>query len=147
MVNIVHRIGVKGSVEDIYKALTTDKGLARWWTSTTEGAGDVGSIIHFMFEETTVLFKVEELRENQFVKWSHTGDMPNDWNGTQVTFELEQKNDQVYINFAHLNWQEATNFTGHCSTKWAVFLLSLKNMIENGVGQPFPNDIHIDHDE
>ena len=31
--------------------------------------------------------------------------------------------------------------------KWAVFLMSLKDVIETGTGNPFPNDIHIDHDE
>ena len=36
---------------------------------------------------------------------------------------------------------------GHCCTKWAVFLLSLKEAIEKGEGRPYPDDIHIDHDE
>ena len=35
----------------------------------------------------------------------------------------------------------------HCSCKWAVFLLSLKDALETGKGRPFPDDIHIDHDE
>jgi hypothetical protein len=31
----------------------------------------------------------------------------------------------------------------YCSTKWAVFLLSLKTLCEKGVGQPYPKDIDI----
>jgi len=35
MAEIKHRVGIKGSSEQIYALLTTDKGLARWWTSDT----------------------------------------------------------------------------------------------------------------
>jgi hypothetical protein len=33
----------------------------------------------------------------------------------------------------------------HCSTKWAVFLLSLKDYLETEIDKPFPHDIHINH--
>jgi hypothetical protein len=33
----------------------------------------------------------------------------------------------------------------HCSAKWAVFLLSLKEILETGQGKASPNDILIDH--
>ena len=28
----------------------------------------------------------------------------------------------------------------HCSTKWAIFLMSVKSLVETGKGAPFPND-------
>jgi hypothetical protein len=31
----------------------------------------------------------------------------------------------------------------HCSTKWAVFLLSLMNWLERGEGRPVPYDVKI----
>lgn len=145
MVNIIHRVGIKGTIDNIYNALTTDNGLSKWWTSTTEGAGKTGSVINFKFNDTVVLFRVDELQVNKYVKWTHAGDMPNAWCGTEVVFELEETEDQIYVNFTHQKWSEASNFMAHCSTKWAVFLLSLKNAIENDAGQPFPKDIPIDH--
>jgi hypothetical protein len=33
----------------------------------------------------------------------------------------------------------------HCSTKWAVFMLSLKELLEKGKGHPAPDDIEINH--
>ncbi len=33
----------------------------------------------------------------------------------------------------------------HCSTKWGVFLVSLKWLLEKGKGAPEPNDIKIDN--
>lgn len=32
MVNIVHRIGIKASVEKVHDALSTLEGLGGWWT-------------------------------------------------------------------------------------------------------------------
>ncbi len=65
--------------------------------------------------------------------------------GTKITFQLEAEEDQVFVRFKHINWQEASDFMAHCSTKWAVFLLSLKEALENGQGKPFPNDVPVDH--
>ena len=33
----------------------------------------------------------------------------------------------------------------HCSTKWAIFLMSLKSLLETGKGAPHPNDVKIDN--
>ena len=62
-----------------------------------------------------------------------------------ITFDLEQDKDQVFINFSHKGWAAQTCLCAHCNTKWAVFLLSLKDYLETGKGQPFPNDVHINH--
>ena len=32
----------------------------------------------------------------------------------------------------------------HCSTKWRVFLLSLKSLLETGKVPPWPDDIELD---
>ena len=43
-------------------------------------------------------------------------------------------------------WREETGMFAHCSTKWAVFLLSLKDLLETGKGRPAPDDVPIHHD-
>jgi hypothetical protein len=45
--------------------------------------------------------------------------------------------------YAALSTIEAVEFTAHCSTKWATFLLSLRDLVETGKGRPAPNDILI----
>ena len=40
-------------------------------------------------------------------------------------------------------WKEAGEFMAHCSTKWAIFLMSLKSLVETGKGAPYPNDVQI----
>ena len=67
--------------------------------------------------------------------------------GSEILFELQQDDKQTIVNFGHYNWKKADEFLAHCSTKWAVFMISLKSCIETGKGRPFPDDLHIDFDE
>ena len=47
--------------------------------------------------------------------------------------------------FRHQDWREPVEFMHHCSTKWAIFLMSLKALVETGTGQPNPADVKIDN--
>ena len=147
MAEIRHRVGINGSAAEIYALLTTDAGLARWWTTETRGAGDVGAIIYFGFGNDGPRFEVIELEPNRRVRWRHYGDLPGAWIGTEILFELEPREKQTFVNFSHYNWAEADAFLAHCCTKWGVFMISMKSCIETGRGQPFPDDVHIDFDE
>ena len=45
--------------------------------------------------------------------------------------------------YSRLGWAEPVEFLYHCSTKWAVYLLSLKALVETGTGSPSPDDVAI----
>jgi hypothetical protein len=45
--------------------------------------------------------------------------------------------------FEHRGWAEPVEFMNHCSTKRAVFLLSLKQLLETGHGSPDPDYVPI----
>jgi len=145
MFDINHQVGIKASPKKIYEALTTNEGLSKWWTNDTSGAGDIGSVIEFRFNGGGPDFQVSELILNETVKWKHSGSTPEAWVGTEITFNLRVDNEQTFVRFTHSNWKISSDFMAHCSTKWAVFLISLKSALETNVGQPFPNDIKIDH--
>jgi len=147
MAEIRHRVGIGGSAADIYRLLTTNQGLGQWWTRDTSGAGEVGSIIRFRFGNDGPDFEVIELIPDQLVRWRHSGKMPGDWIGSEIVFELEQQNHQTILLFSHYNWEQSSSFLAHCSTKWGIFMMSIKSCIETGVGHPYPNDVHIDFDE
>jgi uncharacterized protein YndB with AHSA1/START domain len=145
MSEINHRVGVKASAAEIYEALTTNNGLASWWTNDVSGAGSVGSIIEFRFNGGGPDFTVTELVPNKIVRWKHSGSMPESWMGTEILFQLQVEGEQTFVRFTHSYWNESSDFMAHCSTKWAVFLISLKDAVETNQGKPFPNDIQIDH--
>ena len=146
MVDILHRIGVTSSPDDVYAALTTTDGLAGWWTEDTKGDGDVGGVIRFRFENAPAPggfdMKVLETRPAELVRWEVL-DGPEEWIGTQIHFELKQEDDFTIVLFRHEGWKEPVEFMHHCSTKWATFLMSLKKLVETGKGEPAPNDVKI----
>ena len=63
--------------------------------------------------------------------------------GTDLTFQLKAKKDETVLLFTHAKWKKPTEFMYHCSTKWATFLLSLKNWLERDEGRPAPYDVKI----
>ncbi len=72
-------------------------------------------------------------------------DGPKEWIVTKVSWELRQESDYVIINFKHHGWKEPVELTHHCSTKWGIFLISLKSLVETGKGASYPNNIKIDN--
>ncbi len=150
MVNIIHRIGIRSSAEQVYKALSTIKGLSHWWTEETEGYEKVGGKITFTFRSETedvkgqMVMEVQELNPQKNIRWRCISG-PDEWIDTEITFDLSQQDDQTIIIFGHRNWREQIEFTAHCSMKWAVFLLSLREYVETGKGKPSPRDLKIDN--
>ncbi|WP_084724555.1 SRPBCC family protein [Streptacidiphilus melanogenes] len=142
MVDILHRIGVTTSPEQVYAALTTVDGLAGWWTEDTDGDGDVGGVLRFRFEPGGFDMKVLDARPKEFVLWEVV-DGPEEWIGTRVRFDLSEADGFTIVRFRHEGWREPVEFMYHCSTKWATFLLSLKKLLETGAGDPAPRDVRI----
>ena len=62
---------------------------------------------------------------------------------TTIDWRLSRNDGFTIVRFTHAGWAEPVEFLSHCSTKWAVFLLSLKALVETGEGSPSPNDVAI----
>jgi uncharacterized protein YndB with AHSA1/START domain len=145
MVDILHRVGIKEtSPGEVYTALTTIEGLSGWWAENTTGETGVGGVIEFRFVAGGFEAKVVELKPNERVLWEVV-DGPAEWIGTLVDWQLKQEGDYTVILFKHEGWKEPVEFMHHCSTKWAVFLMSLKSLVETGKGDPDPRDTKIDN--
>ena len=142
MVDILHRIGVTASPDDVYAALTTVDGLAGWWTEDTTGDSQVGGVLRFRFVPGGFDMLVRDLEPAKLVRWEVV-DGPEEWIGTTVEFELTQEDGFTIVMFRHEGWKEPVEFMSHCSTKWATFLMSLKQLVETGKGEPAPHDVQI----
>ncbi|WP_037627705.1 SRPBCC family protein [Streptomyces aureus] len=141
MADILHRVGIKAPRDTVFQALTTVDGLAGWWTTDTKGSGD--DKLQFRFGDLGGFdMKVLELQPSTRVRWEVV-DGPEEWIGTTVTFDLKQDGEWTIILFAHEGWREQVEFMNHCSTKWALFLMSLKSFVETGTGAPHPDDVRI----
>ena len=144
MVDILHKVGIKSAApKDVYTALATIDGLSKWWTTDTHGQSRIGGVIQFRFGSGGFDMKVLELAPGRRVLWQVV-DGPDEWLGTKISFDLQQRDGWTIVLFKHAGWKEPVEFMHHCSTKWAVFLLSLKSLLETGRGAPYPDEIKLD---
>lgn len=150
MADIIHRVGIKAPVSKVYAAVASVEGVAGWWTKETTGGSKPGDTIDVRFlspsgkEIGAMTMEVLALEPNKKVHWRFRNG-PAEWIGTDATFDLYQDGDYTILLFGHRNWREPIEFMAHCSTKWATFMLSLKELVETGRGKPSPNDIKIDN--
>jgi uncharacterized protein YndB with AHSA1/START domain len=143
MADILHRIGVENSSpQRVYDALSTLDGLSGWWAEKTTGDTDPGGVIEFRFGPGGIDMKVVELDPGRLVRWEVVGG-PEEWIGTEVRFDIRQDGDWTIVLFRHEGWREPVEFMSHCSTKWATYLVSLKQLLETGTGAPDPRDLLI----
>ncbi|RZJ69814.1 SRPBCC domain-containing protein [Flavobacterium sp.] len=150
MADIIHRVGIKAPTQKVYEAIATTKGISDWWTKDTKGESAVGKTVVTRFhtadgkEVGSMEFEIKALEPGKKVHWKFTSG-PEEWLGTDVVFDLHEEGDYTIVLFQHLNWKEEVEFKAHCSMKWAIFMLSLKQLLQTGAGQPSPKDIKIDN--
>lgn len=140
MPDILHRVGIDASAEKVFKALSEEKGLAGWWTRNVTAPPCVGVVLEFRFDDKGYnLMKVLELTPGKRVRWQCV-DGAKEWIGTELTFDLREKDGTTVLLFAQRGWKEQVEFMHYCSTKWATYLLGLKKLCE---GTPYPDDADI----
>ena len=144
MADILHRVRISAPAEKVFTALTEQSGLAGWWTTEVKASPQAGTISEFRFGDKGFNgMKVMELTRGKFVRWQCVDGAP-EWIGTELSFQLREENGDTILLFAQRGWKEQVEFMHYCSTKWGVYLLSLKWLCETGKGAPYPEDVDID---
>jgi uncharacterized protein YndB with AHSA1/START domain len=138
MPDILHRVGIAAEPMRVFEALITVEGIRHWWAEDTHGDAAEGGAFQFRRNRLDVVHADPSL-----VTWHYSGPA-EEWVCTEITFRLEWRDGQTIVLFKQAGWREPVEFMHHCSTKWAVFLLSLKSLLETGKGAPAPNDIKLD---
>ncbi|PWV56116.1 SRPBCC domain-containing protein [Chitinophaga sp. S165] len=138
MVAIEHLQQIKASPAKVYEALTTAEGLAAVWTTKLKVAAEVGFVNEFNWGEDYVTqMQVLELRAGEKVLWECMESDP-EWVGTFICFKISSEKEGVTtLLLKHYNWQEVTDYYRSCNYHWAMFLLSLKQYLEEGKGNPY----------
>src|ERR1700735_4963243 len=128
VMDILHRVGIKSSSDEVYKALATREGLAAWWTDDTQGESKVGGVFQFRFSARGTEIggfdmKILELDPARHVLWQVV-DGPVEWVGTRISWQLKQDGEYCIVLLKHEDWRE---------------------LVETGKGAPNPHDIKIDN--
>ena len=138
MADILHKVVIENSPQDIYRALTEADEIKQWWTNRVRAEPKLDSIAEFGFYGGDVVFKfkIDELVPGKRVKWSVVGGGPPDWNGTFVTWDLDSVDNGTKVLLGHHNYQSTEGSFASVSYNWAWFLTSLKSYLETGTGTP-----------
>jgi len=135
---------VDQSPEEVFEAI---KRVGDWWSGNVKGdANKVGD--EFTYEVPGAHWskqKVTELVPGKKVVW-HVLDSKlsftkakNEWNDTNITFEISKKGDKTEVNFSHLGLVPSFECYGNCSSAWdALVAGNLHQLIVTGEAQPSP---------
>lgn len=143
MADIVHKVTINAPAEKVFQSVSTVDGLKQWWTENIDGESKEQSRLTFKFPNSGPVMEVLELFPNEFIKWKCV-DSIEEWKDTILTFDIEEKDGNTELLFAQSGWADQNDFFAHCNMKWAIFMLSLKELCETGKGRPFPEDIKIE---
>jgi uncharacterized protein YndB with AHSA1/START domain len=141
---IRHRVGIAAPQQTVFDAVATLEGLASWWTRDVVGDPREGGQLQFTFggPKRSVTMEVVEVMPTTRVVWRCVGG-PDEWLDTTFRFDLANADGETVLRFVNEGWREPVEFMYHCTTKWGYFLLGLKHAIEDGRGNPYPDEVNI----
>jgi len=132
MTAIRHNVVIKATPAKIYEAITTQEGLSGWWAKQTIARPEVGFVNIFTFGAFRNDMEITQLSPDRKVAWLCTRSI-DEWMHTQVSFELEEKdNGRTLLRFTHSGWRAVTDTFAGCSYDWGRFMTSLKAFCETG---------------
>lgn len=143
MAVVRHRVGIRGTLQAVFGAITEPESLQQWWSTTATGSAEVGQTLKLGFGGVVTLeFTVLKFEPEKRIRLD-CPDGPGPWRNSQLEFVLEQADEQVYVTFQHTNEAASDDEFLYFNTKWPLYLLSLRDLIETGAGRPSPKDIPI----
>ena len=138
MKKIIHFVHIAAPPGNVYEALTTEAGLAGWWSSSVTVQPGIGGIIDFRFGgDFNPDMEVTNLELNRRVDWKCVGGHDN-WADNTFSFELTDSEGATGLMFQQVYAQELSDVVyGTYNFNWGFYMNSLKLLCETGVGTPF----------
>lgn len=133
---------VDQSSEEVFDAIND---VRAWWSGEIDGSTDkLGEVFTYRYKDIhRSTQKITELVPGKRVVWHVTEaqlnfvEDKNEWNGTEVVFEIASKGDKTEVRFTHVGLVPAFECYGGCSGAWGFYINdSLRNFIATGKGQP-----------
>ena len=134
---IFHDVHINCSTEKLFSAITEADHLINWWPKSAKSKVEKNGVFNFYFSDEYNWFgKVTALKKNHSISIEMT-DSDDDWNGTHLSYILEEKDHGINLKFSHSGWKFINHHFRRTSWCWAVLLLGLKKYVENDEIIPF----------
>ena len=130
MPDIRQLVYIKSTAEKIFAAISTQQGIASWWSAHNNAKPEKGSVYRISFGGDYYKdIKVAELVPDIRVVWNILDATP-EWLNTTVTFDIKMGKNSAELRFSHSGWKEYTDMFAQCSYHWAIYLGNLKLLAE-----------------
>ena len=132
MPDIFHNFPIVASAQKVFETIATPAGLDTWWTKRSKGEPKQGETYELWFgpeyDWRAVVSKVVPNSEFE-LKMTRSD---NDWTGTRVGFQLQEKNGVTHVKFYHSGWPESNEHYRISCFCWAMYLRLLRRYVEFG---------------
>lgn len=138
MKTIIHHLRIHTRAEKVFEALTTEEGLAGWWSTEVVREGGTQGELHFTFVDGFNPQMDVVAAEEDRVEWICMGGHDN-WRNDRFTFEIRDISPgETDVTFRQEYSRELDDRTyGEYNFNWGYYLGSLKACCETGEGTPF----------
>lgn len=134
---IYHDLTIGVTPEAVFTAVTSPEGLNSWWTQRAAGQPKVGANYQFYFgPEYDWRAKVIRYQPQQLI-YFEMGRSDEDWEGTQLRFQVIPKDGKTLTRLEHVGWNSNNDHFRRTSYCWAIYLKGLKRYLEEGIVLPF----------
>jgi hypothetical protein len=133
---------VDQSPEQVFDAINNVRG---WWSGEIDGPTDnLGAEFTYRYQDLhRSTQKITELVRGKKVVWRVLDAKLNfvkdkdEWNGTDIVFEIARKGDKTELRFTHVGLAPAIECYGKCAGAWGFYINeSLRSLITTGRGDP-----------
>lgn len=143
MADIFHHFPIKASLDKVFLTLSTPAGLDSWWTKSSSGEPGQGAEYELGFgpgyEWRAVVSRC--IPNAEFVLTLTSAE--KDWQGTRVSFLLEEKDGLTQVSFHHTGWPEDNEHYRISCYCWAMYLRLMKRFVEYGEVVPYEDRLEV----
>lgn len=130
MPDIRHLVLIDSTPGKIYTAITTQQGIAAWWSIHNNARPEVGSVYRISFgRDYFKEIKITEMVPHQRVVWEILDAHP-EWLITKIVFDISMGKKSAELRFDHSGWTDYTDMFAQCNHHWGVYLENLKTLSE-----------------
>ncbi|HTK21243.1 MAG TPA: SRPBCC domain-containing protein [Mucilaginibacter sp.] len=131
------------------EAFNAINNVRAWWSENVEGFTDqLNSVYYYYYKDIHhCTIKITELVPGKRVAWEVLDNYFNfiadntEWVGTQITFNIAEKDGKTEVIFTHRGLVPAYECYGVCFEAWTNYIQhSLQNLITTGTGEPTPKE-------
>ena len=139
MADILHDFVIRAAPGEVFAAVSTPRGLDRWWTKRSSGMPRAGETYELWFgPEYDWRGRVTKCVPGAEFEMKVI-DADEDWTGTLVGFRLKGVEDRTRVSFYHTGWASANAHFRQSSYCWAMYLRVLRRYLEAGETVPYEN--------